>query len=378
MNKILGLIFASITLVIPIEKSCSEDLGTDWAGVIEDFVDKKVPLLTEAYARADLNKRWLDAFSAPFSSVSMLQEDIVRRAAIPGFKLPERLDLSTAIESITLVQLKLASIRYDQARLEELEMELTNLALSCNNPNVVGNMAISSLGGLAIGNVSLPNGPQYIIMWDPTWYSTIASIIYDAYAFFDDDSKRKRAQSAIDRLPSKLIQPHRVGEISKEICESSYFERKESIVNYVQSVRLFESRLRVSENYYWGAYKHIEAYLSSATYYDVLEKAGILRLEVEQSQNRASAKLLLDLEIARNEIRLLEVSAIGGNSCRSSIADIEYYEDALIELEMQINALQRVFQLSETLTRLTEIHHEVIYKKGLLAKIYQQARSKKC
>lgn len=358
----------------------NDDFGSDWAGVLEDFVDKRIPELTRNYAEQDLRKRWLDGFHAPFTSVSVLQEDIVRHLAVTGARAAASAPLTTerALGHLQALQLDLAVVRYDLSRLNQADEELANLLSSCTNESVVGSRAISSVGGISIANVTLPDGPFYILLWDPTWISTIFSVVYDVWAWWDDDSKRKRARKALDRIPERTISSAQAVEISRDVCTSLLAERRPSIEVYRKHVASYRGTLEKQEAIYWDAYRDLERYFSAAAFNDVLARAGIWKTEVTRSQDVGSARLLLDLEIALNELRQLEVAAGSASSCRAGISVVEEYEDALIELQGQLKVFATVPQLPPVAARMTQVGTLLADKATAVPQYFAAAKVRPC
>lgn len=378
MSKHLIMIVA-LLVALASHNSNADDFGTDWARVLENFIDKKIPRLTRDYAENDLKKRWLDAFLGPLTRVSIIQDDIVRRVNISSHgQTHEKLDVATAIQMLKDLQLDLAVLRFDLARLSEVKNELVNLSGSCDNDAIIGSNAIASVGTLSIGNIALADGPYYFILWDPSLISTIVSVIYDFVAWLDDDSKRKRALKALDRMPSKIYSAGEAVSLSRKICKEIYLERAQSIDDYLFSVQAYRQALEKQEATYWATYKEIEFYLSSAAFTEVLSRAGIWQEEVRQSQSVASAHLLLDLELANNELRGLKTAAISSNSCRDGIIKIELYEDALVELQVQLKEYRKLEQLPEVTARMKQVQENVNHQLATLPKIFSTARDRKC
>lgn len=121
------LICALLALVFTFESA-----NADWDDDVINFVDNDVPILTKAYAENDLRKRWTDTFLAPTAQAGALQTDIVRRVQSLEFhNVGDKVDTPTAIRLLKSLDAALASLRFDQSRLEKTIFQIDSLIGAC-------------------------------------------------------------------------------------------------------------------------------------------------------------------------------------------------------------------------------------------------------
>jgi hypothetical protein len=99
---------------------------------------------------------------------------------------------------------------------------------------------------------------------------------------------------------------------------------------------------------------------------------------VLRSQDVGSARLLLDVEIALNEVRQLESTAAGAGSCRQGIGAVEEYEDALVELAGQLKVFRDVKQLPEVSARMAQVDSLIAGKRSNIATYFASAKGRSC
>lgn len=353
----------------------------DWAGDIEHFVDNDVPQLTKKYVEDDLKKRWLDAYLSPFAETIKLQMEIADRVnnrRVP--KIDGQVDVRQAIEILRSIDVNLASLRFDQSRLEHLSMILDRLHNSCDDPAIYGGNAIASLGTLAISNVTLPDRFQFILVWfgDPYFISTAISAVYSIVNWDQDKHRRKRASEALERIPRQVASAEWTIPRSREICKEVLSLRSDALKRYKASIEKYQEALNDYQKAQWTTYHHLEVTLGEAAFIDVFQRAGIWKQEVARAQRLASASLLIDLELAKNEIHLLQIRAAKANSCRAGIVSIEVFEDALVELRAQLTVYLNRPQLPETAKRLADTLEWLNLQTSKPQVFYTAAKGRQC
>lgn len=371
------LICALLALVFTFESA-----NADWDDDVINFVDNDVPILTKAYAENDLRKRWTDTFLAPTAQAGALQTDIVRRVQSLEFhNVGDKVDTPTAIRLLKSLDAALASLRFDQSRLEKTIFQIDSLIGACEKQSMYGSIAIQTVGALALTNVTLPfpDAPPIFIVWlDPYGISTILTALYSYYTWSEDNRKKERARWALERLPSKIISSDWALEESRKICIETRSLRVRALANYKSNLRSYSEHLYAYEASLWKLYHRIEVTLSKASFVDVLKRSGAWSVEVKRSHDMASSQLALDLEYAWNEIAKLERSARSQNGCSLAVTRIEEYEDALVELKSQIDVFILQPQLPRTNSRLAEIRSSVMERLRRLESQYKMARGKNC
>lgn len=357
------------------------DAQAEWDDDIVKFVDHDVPVLTKTYAEKELKKRWIDAFLAPVIQAGGLQTEIVRRVEV--LKFPEvsaKLKVSEAVEILKAIDFSLAALHFDQSRLANTIAQLKSLEDACEKPSVFANEVIQSVGSLALSNVSLPDRPGFYVVYfgDPYAVSTIISATYSIIQWAQDKDRRERAQSAMDRLPARIVSSQWVSDRSQQLCRETRADRANSLGALRKNLVSFAEQLYAYESRLWKTYRRIEYVLREAAFTDVLERSGSWSAEVTRSQNLASSQILVDLELSLNEINGLEQTASSANGCLLGISSVETYEDALIELKSQVAALLLQPQLPRVSARLAEV--QILLDKTFpsLALQYVAARNRGC
>lgn len=331
-------LLAFALVVVP----CSTALANDWADDLETFVDDKVPQITRDYADAALRKMWVDAYTAPLADISSLQLEIAQRLpdqALPAFGADNAAADTIAVARV--LDVNIAQVRFDRARLDALDKQLATLREACEKPEIYSSETLRQLGALALGNVMLPDGPKYGIIWlgDPYFISTIVSLVVDLVLWSQDKDMRERAHAALDRLPAQVAAPAWVAIRSKATCQEVRRTRLTALDHYARAVAGYKMLLANQESAYLAAQAKLDTILLSRRYDSIRKAQGVDTAELDKAQRSWSSGLLVDLELALNEVRTLGKAAANGGGCRKGVARVEAYEDAVLELKAQLGRI---------------------------------------
>lgn len=377
-NQRFATVFAlSIVLSWAIEFNTSAIAG--WGDDIARFVDSDVPTLTREYAEQHLQKIWSDAFKAPAVQAGELQMQIAQRVGKLKFPTAEMvIDVPTSIEAAKNLDAAFVTLRFDQMRLEEVGRQISAMSDACDRPSVYANEVIQIVGSMPLANVSQPDRPAYFILWDPTWVSTVISVVYDLINFSEDKRQRDTADEALRRLPRRIVGKDWVANRSREICREVRSASERALKAYQENLQSYAAHLNEFESRLWGVYNRIEPVLSKASLDDVRKRSGIWSLAVVRAHSLVSSRLLQDLEYAKNEIDLLKRSVTNSSGCSVSTASVEELEDAIIELKGQISVASRRSQLNRTSERLQEIAAFLELESRNIPNLYRMANSRGC
>ena len=157
-------------------------------------------MLTRAYVESDLNARWLSFFIAPGAQINALEEEIIRRLGAVALPMVTAapLDETGVLAALFALDNHLANLRYDQSRLRAAAHSIDLVLAACENRSAYANQAITSIGSLAIGNVTMPEANlSLIIFYDPSYITTVVSVLWDDIVLIIELEKRSRARAAI-------------------------------------------------------------------------------------------------------------------------------------------------------------------------------------
>lgn len=377
VRKLRFLTFLALLVLSVIQFDAPALAG--WGDDIASFVDNDVPSLTREYAEQHLHKIWSDAFKAPAAQAGELQLQISQRVSKMNFPMADTaIDIPTAVAAAKDLDAAFVILSFDQMRLAEVSRQIDAMNVACDTHSIYANEVIQMVGSMPLANVSNPDRPQYILLWDPSWVSTVISVVYNLINYSEDKKQRDLADEALKRLPSRIVSKDWVINRSREICRKVRNSTETALKAYQESLHSYAAHLDGFERRLWGVYHRIEPVLSKASLEEVRKQSGIWALAVEKAHSLASSRLLQDLEYAKNEIELLKVAAGNSGGCASGISAVEEFEDALIELKLQINVVGRHSQLKRTSERLEEIGDFLKLELSNIPDLYRTAKSRGC
>lgn len=358
MNKpVSSILLGAISLL------CLTGCDEDWGDKVEAFVDNEVHMLTMDIAQKELDVRWFDYFVGlrnksildVHGATKLMDTEPIAAASLNTFEEREQLmRMIDAAESNNI---------HASRMLQSAIREINSADLICESTAALRRVDIDSMGTRIASQIALPKNDWYVELscqmqsggsqenggsvgdkgkkgsGSDCWKSLV-SIITTLWGADKQREQKDKAESAIARIPSKVVSAHEVEQISKNSCRkiAAMQEMRDGIGSARQALTMAQKNTQEVAKALAQMRLRLEVHQMPLMLSMVRDATGIERTANDITAEYELQRVMKSIEDQRKDLEAFETRFKNAAMCNEVLATSELLDRVLAEKRLQLEA----------------------------------------